>query len=173
MTFNELREYDFGVKFGEEFKGEKIPALEEMLDVVKPMKIINIEIKQLKEGILENPYRKLCEILCDFGEKIIISSFNIEALRGIYEADSKIYTAYLCDPKNEGTVQTAVSLKCRAIHPYFGNITWNYMKEAKKNSLEVNAWTANSREEILFCGNMECNSVITNEPALARMLLKN
>ena len=172
MTFEDLRAHDFGVKFNEKFRGEKIPLLEEMLEVVSPMKIINIEIKHLADGPLENPYRELCGILHGLGvfDKVIISSFDTEALRRIYEADNGIYTAYLCGGGEE-TLKTAVSLKCKAIHPYFGNITYGYMRSARAAGLAVNAWTADARDEILFCKNIGCDIVITNEPALAKTLI--
>lgn len=173
MTFGQLREYDYGVKFGEQFKGEMIPALEEMLEIVKPMRVINIEIKKFAAGILANPYKKLCGMLHDSGvfDKVIISSFSVDALREIYEADNNIYTAYLCNPKNkDGTIETAVSLKCKAVHPQFNHISYNYIREAKSAGLAVNVWTANSREAILFCKYAGCDAVITDEPALAREL---
>jgi glycerophosphoryl diester phosphodiesterase len=180
MTFGRLREYDYGysAKFGERFRGEKIPALEEMLEIVRSMQVINIEIKQFADNNGsskgENPYKKLCAMLHDFGvfDKVIISSFSIDALRGIYEADNKIYTAYLCSAnKQEGTVETAASLKCRAIHPHFAHISYNYVRGAKAAGLAVNAWTANTREEILFCKYAGCDAVITDEPAFAREIL--
>jgi glycerophosphoryl diester phosphodiesterase len=174
MDFLQLRCYDFGVKFGERFVGEKLPALEEMLEVVESMQVINIEIKKFAGGALDDPYKKLCEMLRDFEvfEKTIISSFCIDALEKMYQADNNIYTAYLCDPKNrEKTIETAASQNCKAIHPHFAGIDENYMREAKAAGLAVNAWTANKRNDILFCKNMGCDAVITDEPALARMLV--
>ena len=178
MTFDQLRQYDFGSWFGTEakFKGERIPALEEMLEIVKPMQVINIEIKQFVVGdsTLANPYKALCEMLREFGifDKVIISSFSIDALREMYEADNEIYTAFLCNPRRqENTIETARSLKCKAIHPQFSNISYNYIREAKAAGLAVNVWTANSSEEILFCKYAGCDTVITDEPKFARTLV--
>jgi len=174
MDFEELRRHDFGVKFGEGFAGEKIPALEEMLEVVKTMRAINIEIKKFAGGTPGDPYKRLCEMLRGFGvfDKTIISSFSAEALGQMYRADSNICTAYLCSPKSgEGTIETAISLGCRAIHPHFAGIDEDYMREAKAAGLIVNAWTANKPDDILFCKNMGCDAVITDEPALARTLV--
>lgn len=176
MTFERLREYDFGVKYNKKFKGEKIPALQEMLEIVKSMQVINIEIKQfiVTDSTVKNPYKKLCRILYDFDvfKKTIISSFSIDALREMYKADNKIYTAFLCNPKKQKqAVETAVSLKCKAIHPKFSHINENYIQKAKTAGLAVNAWTANLRDKILFCKNIGCDAVITDEPALARTLI--
>ncbi len=45
LSLKELQEFDFGIQFGEQFKNTRIPTFEEMLDVVKNIKLINIEIK--------------------------------------------------------------------------------------------------------------------------------
>jgi len=71
----------------------------------------------------------------------------------------------------EGTIETALSLGCRAIHPHFAGIDEDYMREARAAGLTVNAWTANKPGDILFCKNMGCDAVITDEPALARTLV--
>ena len=47
MTLKEIREADAGIKFGEEFRGEKIPTFEEFLEFFKdyPEMLFNIELK--------------------------------------------------------------------------------------------------------------------------------
>ncbi|MGL4971324.1 MAG: glycerophosphodiester phosphodiesterase family protein, partial [Cetobacterium sp.] len=45
-TLDELKELDAGSWFGEEFKGEKIPTLEETLDLIPDNMLINIELKE-------------------------------------------------------------------------------------------------------------------------------
>jgi anti-anti-sigma factor len=53
MTLEELRQYDFGSYKGPEFKGIKIPTLDEFLEVSKSMgdkmKVMNIEMKRNAE----------------------------------------------------------------------------------------------------------------------------
>lgn len=45
MTLEELNQYDFGVKFGEKFKGMKILTLEDILKKFSCQTIMNIHIK--------------------------------------------------------------------------------------------------------------------------------
>jgi glycerophosphoryl diester phosphodiesterase len=47
LTFEEIRKLDAGIKFGEQFKGTKVPTFEEFLDLVEPEKdlLLNLEIK--------------------------------------------------------------------------------------------------------------------------------
>lgn len=48
MTLSQLKGFDFGSYFGDEFKGVTLPTLPELLDLTKNMKLINIEIKPPK-----------------------------------------------------------------------------------------------------------------------------
>ena len=45
LAFDYLRELDAGSRFGEDFKGERIPTLEETLEVLGGKMIVNIELK--------------------------------------------------------------------------------------------------------------------------------
>lgn len=45
FTFEELQKFDFGNWFGSEFKGEKIPSLEEVLSLIKDDSVLIIELK--------------------------------------------------------------------------------------------------------------------------------
>ena len=58
MTLPEIREADAGIKFGEEFKGEKIPTLEEFLDVFADRTDLRLllELKDYPEEIGDVAY---------------------------------------------------------------------------------------------------------------------
>ncbi len=84
FTLKELMNFDAGIKFGEEFKGLKIPTLEEFLKYVSDKNIIiNIEIKNSivdYENIEEITYDlikkyKLEERMMDLGVDAIITNY--------------------------------------------------------------------------------------------------
>ncbi|MCR8848334.1 glycerophosphodiester phosphodiesterase [Rossellomorea sp. SC111] len=96
LTWEQLRTYDAGNWFHPSFKGESIPSLEEVLDVVTTHRdsiIINIELKndQIDYPQLEE---KVLEMLKEKGmkEQTIISSFNPESLKKVRELDPDIET---------------------------------------------------------------------------------
>lgn len=85
MTLAELRKFDCGSWFSEKWKGERIPTLDEVLEVFKETTHrINIEIKS---DIF--PYDSLVNKVVDLAEKkemsdrIIISSFNHEDIQKV------------------------------------------------------------------------------------------
>ena len=58
MTFDEVKRADAGIKFGEEFKGERIPALEELLALMaeNPSVKLLLELKDYPEEIGDFAY---------------------------------------------------------------------------------------------------------------------
>ena len=65
MTLKEIREADAGIKFGEEFRGEKIPTFEEFLEVSltvdEPLREMTEEVPEKEEA---NPFTIFLTILC-------------------------------------------------------------------------------------------------------------
>ena len=63
FTYEQLCNLDAGIKFSDEFKGEKIPTLKEFFDFMKDNdKLINIELKNSiihYEGLEEKVYKEL------------------------------------------------------------------------------------------------------------------
>lgn len=58
LTLDEIREADAGIKFGEEFKGEKVPTLEEFLELMatRPDLKILLEMKDYPEELGDFAY---------------------------------------------------------------------------------------------------------------------
>ncbi|MBQ6715733.1 MAG: glycerophosphodiester phosphodiesterase [Clostridia bacterium] len=171
MTLDEIKALDFGKKFGEKFAGTTAPTLEEMLDVVKNMNVINIEIKEFgrdrdEEAILHKFY----DILASYGivDRVIVSSFHARLLKHLKDLHEDIYTCYLYG-KQEKVAEYSKKLGCSAIHPYFGvgYLTTATVKSAHNRDMKVNAWTANTDEEIRRCVKLGCDGVITNYPDIA------
>ncbi len=65
LTLDEVREADAGIKFGEEFKGEKIPTMEEFLELMatRPDVRILLELKDYPEEIGDFAYASAEETL--------------------------------------------------------------------------------------------------------------
>lgn len=85
MTFEEIRSYDFGSWKGEQFAGEKIPTLDEVLDLFRMTHhMINIELKTdvfeypgLEDEVIETVKSH------DMMERVIFSSFDHEIVERV------------------------------------------------------------------------------------------
>ncbi|WP_456367907.1 glycerophosphodiester phosphodiesterase family protein [Thermococcus sp.] len=85
MTLEELRELDFG-------EGEKIPTLEDVFEALPEEAIVNVEIKDI--DVVE----KLPEIIrANNPERVIVSSFSIEALERYRKLDPETKIGILID----------------------------------------------------------------------------
>ncbi|MBA9083630.1 glycerophosphoryl diester phosphodiesterase [Fontibacillus solani] len=78
LTLDDIKSREVGSWYHDDFRGERIPALEELLDLVRGKDtIVNLE---LKNGIVLYPELeyKVVEMVRQYGlsERIIISSFN-------------------------------------------------------------------------------------------------
>lgn len=85
LTLEEVRKADAGIKFGEEFKGEKIPTLEEFLELMntRPEVRLLLELKDYPEAIGDFAYASashtldICKKYGVFGrERLTVITFS-------------------------------------------------------------------------------------------------
>ncbi len=69
ITLDEARGYDYGLWFGEEFRGEKIPLLRDLLDFAKETKI-PIKVDNVWERFPENIREKMFAEIAEYGDSI-------------------------------------------------------------------------------------------------------
>lgn len=149
-----------------------IPTLREYFDMVKSEKIItNIEIKNTPyphNGIEE----KVADLIREYGlqDRIMISSFNHLALEKIKKLMPQLPTAALIDGylyKPEAYVKTFGAQYLNINHKL---IDQEYVDTLKTNGIEIQAWTADKAEDIERLLSLQVNSIITDEPELARTM---
>ncbi|WIV10490.1 glycerophosphodiester phosphodiesterase [Proteiniborus sp. MB09-C3] len=176
FTLEEIRELDAGSWFGEEFRGEKIPELREVLELIKDSNILlNIELKNapiLYAGI----EKKTIEMIADYGmeEKVIISSFNHYSLTEVKRINSQIKTGALY---MAGLVEPwiyAKRINADALHPLFYNLLVpELIKGCFENGIMLNPFTVDDERYISALLNLEVNGIITNYPDRAVKIRDN
>lgn len=173
-TLDELKRFDAGIKFGEEFKGLKIPTFDEFLEFVKDKDlIINIEIKNSiihYENIEEAVYEKIKEYSLE--NKVIISTFDHYSARKCKGINKDIIVGALYWDCIYEPYKYVEMLGVDALHPEFNSITKEIVNESHKRNLHVNVYTVNTKEDMESMINMGVDSIITNNPELLRNLLK-
>ncbi len=98
-TIAELKQLDAGSWFASDFRAERVPALSDVFDLVRDGVLLNVEIKieavtdRVEGGIAERTIRLIRER--EFGERVILSSFDPRALRHAREIDPGIARATL------------------------------------------------------------------------------
>lgn len=173
-TFEELKELDFGSWFSPEFKGEKIPELDEVLQLIASWDgLLNIEIKNgpiFYSGI----EKAVAEALVRYKltHRTIVSSFNHYSLVQIRQINSEIRTAPLYMAGLYEPWDYARNMGACAIHPLFYNIVPEVMKGCIMNNISVNPFTVDEPEHIKAMISAGVDGIITNAPDVALSLLK-
>lgn len=169
MTYEELLQYDFGVRTNAKFKGTKIATLKEFLEIVKDMRVINIELKPFAPHEDKNyAFKYLHDALLQFGctERTIISSFDHQALKELKAAYPELRTALLYGHgmSPEEMISFVRSYNADIIHPQLGAVNEKIMEACRKNGIEVNVWTVDSSHDIKRAMELGVTGIITNVP---------
>ncbi|HSR04056.1 MAG TPA: glycerophosphodiester phosphodiesterase [Proteiniclasticum sp.] len=166
LTYKELLAFDFGSWKGEEYKGEKIVKLTQLLDLLENQEImLNIEIKMgflLYPGIEE----KLLEVLTERGflHRIIFSSFNHYSLAKLKSLNpdalvAPLYQSGLYEPYNY-----ALTFGASFIHPYYMAMDRSIVEESHKKNIKVNLWTVNDTDKVSYYKDLGIDGLITDYP---------
>lgn len=179
MTLAQLKACDFGSYFSPDFKGVTLPTIDELLQLVKGMKLINIEIKPPRSN--NDLEKKVVEAIHRFGicENSIVSCFNPECIRKVQEIDGNIKTALLYEDDDLGNeiMTFGVAKYCRqlnvdAAHPHRKLITHEDIMELHNLGIAVNPWTVNLEEDIVRLTKWGCDALISDVPDYCRKVLE-
>lgn len=166
LTLEELRKYNYNKKFPE-YGRQEIPTLKEVYELIKATDLtINVE---LKTGIVfyEDLERKVIELTKEMGmeNQVLYSSFNHYSCVKLHEIDPDAYVGFLY---SDGTIEIADYAKkhgANALHPAIFNVQYpNYMQDAMRNGLDVNAWPVNEAEHMALACQMGITAMITDYP---------
>ncbi|MFC5449832.1 glycerophosphodiester phosphodiesterase [Paenibacillus aestuarii] len=171
-TLTEIKTYDAGYWFGDEFKGEKIPTLDEVFDLVSENIMINVEVKHAYEGRME---LKLIELLRRRNRlnQVIISSFDHKCIRRLKQMEPEariglLYQANLLDPV---AYARSFDVEVYSLHPYYQLLDAEDVRKAKENNLYVYPYTANEEKDLLKLTEAGVSGIITDFPARLVSLL--
>lgn len=170
----ELKSLDFGSWFSHSFAGERIPTLEEVLELIVSWDgLLNVEIKNgpvFYPGIEE----KLALTLRKFGRvrHSIVSSFNHYSLVEIRKQNPEIRTGILYMAGLYEPWEYARRVGACAIHPLFYNILPEIVRGCKENGIAINPFTVDPPEYIRKIALEGVDGIITNVTDTAVGIMK-
>jgi glycerophosphoryl diester phosphodiesterase len=166
-TAEELRAIDIGVYFGEEFKGERMPTLEEVLQMCKGRVRVNIELKYYGHTQeLENRVTELVERFKMESEIVVMSleSKGIEKVKSLRPD----WTVGLLTAVAAGDL-TRAKADFLAVNSKLA--TRGFVQAAHRRNKTVSAWTVNDACAMSAMISRGVDNLITDYPALARQVL--
>lgn len=173
LTLEELKQLDAGSWFSDEFKGEKIPTLEEVLKLIhNTSMILNVEIKagyRLYKDIEEKTLSMLEKY--NMLNSCIISSFDHYSLVRVRELNKQVKTGMLYSASLYKPWEYARSLKVNALHPHYITLTEEFITSAHNENFPINTYTVNDEAYMIKLAAAKISMMITNYPDKAKHIV--
>ena len=174
MTLAELRELDAGSWFGPQFAGERLPTLEEFLDLCKGKTRPLIE---LKEQGLEDDVVAMVQAR-SLSEETMICSFHYSVGLRLPELDQRIWFSPLRSLHHPAEEDEAVRLADEAASVngnVFGvnypDITPALVKATHAANMLMEAWTIDAEDDMRKWVDMGADVVASNDIVLLHRVL--
>jgi glycerophosphoryl diester phosphodiesterase len=173
ISYPELQRLSAGLWFDKEFSGERIPLLNDVLDLVAGKCVLNIEIKYSPidyPGIDDD----LIDLLSDYPDrdKLIISAFDHKVVGRMHSKVPDLSYALLADALFVDIADYARRIGATLWHPCFGSLRAAEVAEAQSAGMLVNAWTVNTTREWSTAVSMGLDGIITDDPEGLRDFLE-
>ena len=159
-----LRDLDAGSWKGEEFKGEKLPFLSEIIETVPAGKTLVVEIKAGGDEIIpeirrvvDNSNKKEQIVFISFGWKTIVATHK-------EFPENKCYWLSSLKPGLKKKMDKAAAEGLTGVNLKHSIIDEEIMAQAKNLNLEVLSWTIDDPAEAQRLTNIGVSGITTNRP---------
>lgn len=175
MISEEISAQDAGSWFGESFKGEHIPTLGELLELLRERDtILNIE---LKNGIFMYPgmEEKVINLVRQYGmaERVVLSSFNHYSLVHCKSIAPEIRTGILYMEGLYRPWDYASSIGADALHANHFAVLPEFIAEAAEHGKDYHPFTVNAPDRMKALIEAGVSGIITDYPDKLAELLDN
>jgi glycerophosphoryl diester phosphodiesterase len=138
-----------------------IPTLRDVFELIDNRCEINVELKTF--SATQAALNLIAKSTFD-QNKILISSFDWNALQEVRFHDEDIRIGVLTETDLELALAFAKFIKAEAIHPYYHLLTAENVQKIKEKGFKVFPWTINEPEDITFVQSLEVDGIITDFP---------
>ena len=169
FTGEELAGLDAGSWFDASFAGEKIPTLEEALNLIRDTQCgVYLELKDIgeTEGFVES----VLEVAekCGMTQRCLFASFQYDYLARLKELDGNLATLY-----NTSSGKTSLPEEFPA--DYYGlnldTIRQETVKAIHEAGKQAFVWTVNTPSQMTNVQAMGIDGIVTNDPGVAKVIL--
>jgi glycerophosphoryl diester phosphodiesterase len=160
-ALSELRRFDAG-------RGERIPLLREVLELVAGRAVLNVELKG--RGSAEPTARLLSEWLEQgrlTAADLLVSAGDRQQLAVFRSLRSDLRLAVIYDRKPEHWWRLAEELQLWSLHIDRSLVTGELVEEAHRRGLRLLVFTVNDRSELLRLRQLGVDGVFTDYPERA------
>lgn len=167
-TYEELAKLDAGSWFDASFAGEKIPTLQEALELIKDTECgVYLELKDI--GDVEGFEEAVLEVTdrCGMTSRCLFASFRYDYLSRFKELDSSVLTLY-----NTTSGKNTLSEEFQADYYglYIDTITKGTVDAIHQAGKHAFVWTVNTPAQMENVQAMGVDGIVTNYPGLAKVI---
>lgn len=162
-----LRDLDAGIWKGQEFKGEKIPYLSEIVDLIPEGKSLVVEIKCGPEvlphlhRVIEKSGKASQVIFISFGWETIVETKKLFPENSCYWLSSS-------KPTVKRKITEVKDAGLEGINLHYSIIDQEIMDLAKDSNLKVLSWTVDDPAEARRLSDLGVKGITTNRPGWLR-----
>jgi glycerophosphoryl diester phosphodiesterase len=183
LTYSYIKTLDAGSKFKPEFKGEKVPTLDEVLKLSGGKTKVLIELKWPKDGLYKDLVKKVIE--CVRRNKaeswVVIQSFEVAYLDEMHKLAPDLECQQLIiAPKGIMPMHVTRKLKggkftplpyVTSVNPHHMFVTKSWVEKMHKEHKTVYPFTLNTEDKMRKAINLGVDGIITNFPDVANKVL--
>lgn len=169
MTLAELQQLDAGSWFDAQFKGEKIPTLEEALLLMRGKATPVIEVKVSSQAIAK-PLADTLKRL-DMTRHAYVTTFYAGPLNALKTLAPELSRAVLVTPIGSPTGR-ALDMRAGTSQAYHRSLERNDVDRAHSLGLQVHAWTVNQVPDMHEMVELGIDGITTDEVSALRQVLK-
>ncbi|GAA4839573.1 glycerophosphodiester phosphodiesterase [Paenibacillus vulneris] len=164
-TLAEIQALDAGSWHSEVYRGEKVPTLGEVFDLVPDSIMINVEVKNSYDGRMD---RKLVEFLRERSlfDRVVVSSFDHKCLCAIKRLEPKVKIGLLYQLRLADAAAYAKTLgvDVYSLHPDYRIVDKEDVEKADRAGIQVYPYTANDEKDLRALMDLGVSGIITDFP---------
>jgi len=163
FSLDELRALEAGSWFSEEFDGEPIPTLREVIQFARGRLKLNIEIKTSREE--PTIAAAVVDIIRSegFGEDCMVTSFSRETVEEVKRIAPELRTGFIFGKDYPEDVFEGGWDVLSSNHEVVDSV---FVARAKQSGKSVHVWTVDERELMLRLMALGVDGIISNRPDL-------
>ena len=174
LTLAEIKKLDAGRWFGSEFKGERIPTLQEALEAVGKRALLLIEAKTeeaAERAVTVIRSRRL-------QSRVVMQSFLGSVVRTVNRLDRRIPTAFLMSGgeaafrRKTGVVKRVLRLGANALALNYRAARPELVLQFLNRAMGFWVWTVDREEDMREMIEMGVGGIITNRPDVLRKVME-
>ena len=172
IPFDELRQASAGAWFHPQFRQERVPTLEEIIEIAHGKIKLNIELKN------NSHQKRLAEQTVSIIERrkftadCTVTSFDAALLRKVKQLNANIRTGLIVGQNSANREALFTNRDYEVLSAAYPLVDEAFMRLAEQHHKQVFVWTVNDKKTMNRMLKLGVDSIITNEPAQLVELLR-